>query len=57
MKTTVTKLLATVAAALTIFGMSTLPALAAEGKSASNGNSVNLRAVNAPAETRAMIDN
>ena len=56
MKTTVTKLLATVAAALTIFGMSTLPAFAAEGKSASNGNSVNISDVNATAETRALFD-
>ena len=56
MKTTVTKLLATVAAASTIFGMSTLPAFAAEGKSASNGNSVNISDVNATAETRALFD-
>lgn len=56
MKTTVTKLLATVAATSTIFGMSTLPAFAAEGKSASNGNSVNISDVNATAETRALFD-
>ena len=56
MKTTVTKLLATVASASTIFGMSTLPAFAAEGKSASNGNSVNISDVNATAETRALFD-
>lgn len=56
MKTTVTKLLATVAAASTIFGMSTLPAFAAEGKSASNGNSVNISDVNATAETRALFN-
>lgn len=56
MKTTVTKLLATVAAASTIFGMSTLPAFAAEGKSVSNGNSVNISDVNATAETRALFD-
>lgn len=36
--------------------MSTLPAFAAEGKSASNGNSVNISDVNATAETRALFD-
>ena len=57
MNTTVTKLLATVAAASTIFGMSALPALAAEGSPASDGNAVNISDINATAETRALFAN
>lgn len=57
MNTTATKLLATVAAVSTIFGMNTLPAFAAEGNSAPNGNAVNISDVNATAETRALFAN
>lgn len=53
---TVTKrLLATVVAASTILGMSSLPALAAEDNPTSSSDTVNISDVNATAETRALF--
>lgn len=53
---TVTKrLLATVATASTILGMSALPAIAAEDNPTSSNNTVNISDVNATDETRALF--
>ena len=55
---TVTKrLLATVATASTILGMSALPAIAAEDNPTSSNNTVNISDVNATDETRALFAN
>ncbi|WP_430492256.1 glycosyl hydrolase [Bifidobacterium catenulatum] len=55
MKTAAKRLLATVAAVSTIFGMSTVPVFATEGNSTSSGNAVNISDANATAEARALF--